>query len=367
MEKQKILYIATEYAPGMIPFAVSIIKIALEQNIYEAYAFCVESEVRSYENALSFGKDRCFFYKYPTSKFKKLTFKFYPYEIFRKINRIIKEKQINKVHLLTGDFSLSHMRFSSLLANEDIYYTVHDLHPHTSNSMSWLGELLHKHVLRATKRLIRKVPNLTTCSDVQLQELKLDYPNKNVTFTHFPSLVTDEIKNGEKVIAELEDINDYILFFGTIDHYKGVDYLVEAYLKSDCRNKCKLVLAGRGKLELKDYEDVIWLNRFIQDDEIKDLFRKARIVVYPYRNITMSGVLSLAFYFGNNIICSDLWFFKQYENDSMRFFTANNVEALTQTLSQVYLLSKQCSMNVYNHYFQERNLLDDLLVFYGLK
>lgn len=367
MEKQKILYIATEYAPGMIPFAVSIIKIAMEQNMYEAYAFCVESDVCSYENALSSGKGRCFFYKYPTSKFKKLTFKFYPYEIIHEINRVIKEKKINKVHLLTGDFSLSHMRFSCLLAHEDIYYTVHDLHPHTSNSMSLLGKLLHKHVLRATKRLIHKTTNLTTCSEIQLQELKTYYPDKNVSFTRFPSLVTDEIKNGEKEIAELEGINNYVLFFGTIDHYKGVDDLVEAYLKSECRKKYKLVLAGRGQLELTDSTDIIWLNRFIQDEEIKDLFKKAKIVVYPYRNITMSGVLSLAFYFGKNIICSDLGFFKQYENESMRFFSANNVEALTQTLNQVCLISQHYSKNIYNHYYQEKDLLDDLLVFYGLK
>ena len=34
--------------------------------------------------------------------------------------------------------------------------------------------------------------------------------------------------------------------------------------------------------------------RFIEDEEVAYLFKKAKFIVYPYRSATMSGVLSLA-------------------------------------------------------------------------
>lgn len=365
-EKEKILYIATEYAPGMMPFAASIINAAMKQNVYEAYAFCVNSGSKSYKKYLLFDNERCFYYEYPKSKIKKIIYKFYPYEIIQYLKRIVNEKSIDKVHLLTGDFTLSLMNFSSIGMQKNIFYTVHDLHPHTSNSMSCLGKLLHRHVLNATKKLILHIPNLTTCSKSQYEELKMQFPSKNVSFSHFPSLVTAKIENGGVQVPELKGIEDYILFFGTIDHYKGVDDLAKAFLKSDCSRKCKLVIAGKGKIDINDSTDIIWLNRFILDEEISDLFEKARLVVYPYKNITMSGVLSIAFYFAKHIICSNLDFFEQYKNNSISYFVCNNVENLSACLDREYLLALSPVQNVYKDYFSEEKIIQELLTFYGL-
>lgn len=249
---------------------------------------------------------------------------------------------------------------------KNIFYTVHDLHPHTSNSMSCLGKVLHRHVLNATKSLILHIPNLTTCSKSQFNELKLQFPFKNVSFSQFPSLVTSKIKKGSQQVPELKGVDDYILFFGTIDHYKGVDDLVQAYLKSNCKGRCKLVIAGRGNISINDSTDIIWLDRFILDEEISNLFKKAKIVVYPYKNITMSGVLSIALYFSKYIICSDLDFFKQYKNNSITYFPRSNVEALSECLDRSYSLAKPIVKNVYKDYFSEEKLIQDLLNFYGL-
>lgn len=366
MSKNKILFIATEYAPGMIPFAANIINAVSREKSVETFAFLVNSGSKSFKPVVSLDDSHCFFYEYPASKLKKLVFKFYPYGIIHAINRIVKENDIDKIHLLTGDFSLDHMWLTPSLTRENIYYTVHDLHPHASNTMSGLGKLLHRHILRATRRLIRQTPNLTTCSVSQFEELKTKYPNKNISFTQFPSLVTNEIINGRQSVPELQGISDYILFFGSVDQYKGVDCLVEAYMKGNCKNECKLVVAGRGRLDLKGNTEIIWLNRFILDEEIGDLFRKAKFVVYPYRSITMSGVLSLAFYFRKRIICSDLDYFKQYKNESMLFFPVNDIDTLAKSLDQTVNSTSLSSENIYEHYFSEKQLQRSLLSFYGL-
>lgn len=111
-------------------------------------------------------------------------------------------------------------------------------------------------------------------------------------------------------VAELQNTSDYILFFGAVDHYKGVDILISAYNRHPESDKHKLVIAGLGNLDKITEPNIIRLNRFIEDAEIRDLFTKAAIVVYPYRSATMSGVLSLAFYFRKKVVMSDVPFSK---------------------------------------------------------
>lgn len=176
--------------------------------------------------------------------------------------------------------------------------------------MTFPGRLLHKYVIWCTRTYLKIIPNLTTSSQHQYETLKKSYPNKHVIFNHFPSLVTQAIKNGRSQIEELKNTSDYILFFGTVDHYKGVDLLIEAYDQKVFHDRHKLVIAGKGRHYVTDNKNIIRLNRFIKDAEVRDLFTKAAIVVYPYRSATMSGVLSLAFYFRKKVVMSDVPFSK---------------------------------------------------------
>ena len=54
----------------------------------------------------------------------------------------------------------------------------------------------------------------------------------SIYYCPFPTLVTADIENGEKVASELNGINDYILFFGRIELYKGVHLLYNAYVNN---------------------------------------------------------------------------------------------------------------------------------------
>ena len=53
MNRCRILYVASEFAPGMMPFAASIVNIAKEQNIFEVYAFFVNSKGRHYNSLVT--------------------------------------------------------------------------------------------------------------------------------------------------------------------------------------------------------------------------------------------------------------------------------------------------------------------------
>ena len=82
--------------------------------------------------------------------------------------------------------------------------------------------------------------------------------------------------------------------------------------------------------------NIIRLNRFIDDAEVGSLFKNARFVIYPYRSATMSGVLSLAFYFKKQVLLSDISFFKQYDNALCTYFKAKDVNDLAAKMLVAY-------------------------------
>jgi len=105
---------------------------------------------------------------------------------------------------------------------------------------------------------------------------------------------------------------NYILFFGKISPYKGLDYLLSAMGKIHERcPDCRLIVAGGGRchfdisryLEL-DYIDI--RNRFIPDEELVALIRGASFVVCPYTDATQSGVIMSAFAFDKPVIATNV-------------------------------------------------------------
>jgi len=359
----KILFVASECAPGMVPFASTIINSLSSLDEYSVYAVLANNAKQVYKNTID-KKVNATFIDSPACKFEKLVSKFYPFRLVEAIKQVAEQNNIKKIHLLTGDFSL-YQFVKRNLDSYEFYYTVHDLHQHESNTMSFWGRLLHKYVIYANKGLRDKISNLTTSSQAQYEELKQIYSYKNIEFTHFPSLVTPAIKNGQKKVKELEGKSDYILFFGAVDEYKGVDILADSFCKLSLPNK-HLIIAGRGHTKLPKNKQIIRINRFIDDEEVKDLFSKARLIVYPYRSATMSGVLSIAFYFQKEVLATNIPFFKQYENPGVHFFSHEiNNDLLNQLLEVLNSQREIC--NFYDIFYNNVDLIKDYKRFYNAK
>ena len=143
--------------------------------------------------------------------------------------------------------------------------------------------------------------------------------------THYPN---EENKYGE-----------YVLFFGRIDYYKGVDILIESYQKSTLSEMgIKLILAGRdicnATLEVNN-ESIIVLNRYIENVELANLIRHSLFVVLPYRTATQSGVTKSAFAMNKPILCTDAGNlpFEVLDGKYGHVVKAENVDAMTQGLN----------------------------------
>jgi D-inositol-3-phosphate glycosyltransferase len=109
----------------------------------------------------------------------------------------------------------------------------------------------------------------------------------------------------------------YLLFFGFIRAYKGLDLLIEAFSSDKLRNRrLKLIIAGEFYEDDKPYrelikksgldDDVICFDRFINDDEVKFFFSAADIVIQPYRDATQSGVTQIAYHFDKPMVVTDV-------------------------------------------------------------
>lgn len=110
---------------------------------------------------------------------------------------------------------------------------------------------------------------------------------------------------------DLDPAEDYVLFFGFIRDYKGLDLLLEAWalLKAAGKTAGKKLLVGGeyyGNKEKYDTlirslglaEDIIVHDRYIDENQVRNYFGAADLVVQPYKSATQSGVTQVAYHFG---------------------------------------------------------------------
>lgn len=105
----------------------------------------------------------------------------------------------------------------------------------------------------------------------------------------------------------------YLLFFGYIRAYKGLELLLEAMADSRVRELgITLILAGEYYGNQAHYENlmatlgiedrVVAHTSFIANDQVKYYFGAADLVVQPYKTATQSGISQLAYHFEKPMI-----------------------------------------------------------------
>jgi glycosyltransferase involved in cell wall biosynthesis len=306
----RVIYIATEYSGGMRPYALAVLKSVWNSN---SFVFIVIKDDVMMRDFADFPADRVLFIHYPTSKIKRLLFRIYPAQLIRAVNHLMQNEQFDLIHTLTGELVLASC-FTRLSKKIKILHTIHDAIHHDTKYLS-VKQALKDLILvdYPNKYIIKHADNILTNSKSQLSYLHDLYPRKHCFYCPFPSLINPDIEHGSKQVPELIGVNNYILFFGNLQLYKGVHLLYDLH-HYDARLNCyPLVIAGAGNIYFsrnQDEKNTFFVNRFIRDDEIRDLFINAAVVVYPYISATQTGVLSVASYFGKKMVLSNIPFFR---------------------------------------------------------
>lgn len=182
----------------------------------------------------------------------------------------------------------------------------HNIAPHE-------GSPLDRHL---TRRFLKQCDGFITLSESVRKELKTLYPDKPASFIPHP--VYDLFGDPVERKAGLEKLGldpgfTYLLFFGIIRPYKGLDLFIEAMaLLREQYPRLRMLVAGEfyenparytrlieqyglsGRVKMFDY--------FIPTDEVKYFFAAADLVVQPYRSASQSGITQMAYQFGTPMV-----------------------------------------------------------------
>lgn len=177
---------------------------------------------------------------------------------------------------------------------------------------------------------VKSMDGFVTLSKSVLEDVKhLDKASKPKVFTPHPlydHYGEIEDKNVAVNKLHLDENCRYMLFFGLVRAYKGLDLLIEAFADERFRNKnVKLIVAGEFYDDEKPYleqierlglkERVVVINKYIPDSEVKDYFNAADIVVQPYKSATQSGVTQVGYHFEKPMLVTDVGGLKEIVPD----------------------------------------------------
>ena len=109
----------------------------------------------------------------------------------------------------------------------------------------------------------------------------------------------------------------YILFFGLIRDYKGLDLLLRAFADERLRSKkTKLIVAGEFYSNAELYEQlerelditqhIVWYKEFIPADQVRYFFAAADLVAQPYKTATQSGITQIAYHFERPMLVTNV-------------------------------------------------------------
>jgi len=110
---------------------------------------------------------------------------------------------------------------------------------------------------------------------------------------------------------------EYLLFFGFIRDYKGLDLLLKAMADERMKKlNVKLIVAGEFYTDAKPYAELIkelgirdkliLKTDFIPDSEVRNYFCAADMVVQPYKHATQSGVTQICYHFNRPMLVTNV-------------------------------------------------------------
>ncbi len=143
------------------------------------------------------------------------------------------------------------------------------------------------------------------------KDLKKFVPRKMATYVPHPIYdhFGKEVSRPDAIHhLKLNDDTRYVLFFGFIRDYKGLDLLYDAIglLKAQLP-QVKFIIAGEYYTDPAPYEKqiqslaiedkLIVRTNFISNEEVKFYFSACDVVVQPYKTATQSGIAQIALHF----------------------------------------------------------------------
>ena len=198
-----------------------------------------------------------------------------------------------------------------------------------------------------TRYFVNRVDGFVAMSNNVLQDLvrfdrkKIRALNPHPLFDNFGQAVS---KQEACAFLHLDPNRQYMLFFGFIRDYKGLDLLLEAMQKVN--SACELIIAGEFYTDRAVYDKLIAQSRhkerihrfhnFIADEDVKYFFCAADAVVQPYKHATQSGVTQIAYHFEVPMIVTNTGGLSEMvPNDIVGYVTEPDPQQLANAIDRI--------------------------------
>ena len=214
----------------------------------------------------------------------------------------LRDIQPDVVHLFSGEGYPWALTLRQLLAltRVPLIVTLHDADPHPGSLIERLNAVIRFPVLRSAQAI-------HLFSSTSIPKARDLAPNAQLSVIAHGSLAGRFIGHKQQDVPR----ERLVLFFGRIEHYKGIDVLCQAVAR--LAKDVRLAIAGPGRLDKTTQELVAQLggrvelhNAFLDDASVALLMQRAGVVALPYRHVTQSSVPGIAAAFGVPVVASSL-------------------------------------------------------------
>lgn len=221
------------------------------------------------------------------------------------------------------------------------------------NSISHENKFFEKKLL---KIYLSSLTNIFTLSKNVLNQIKNISSSYNARSLYHPlpekfgnKINEDEAKRRLKLKVK----NRYILFFGLIREYKGVELLIRSIPKIlEKNNDVKLMIVGENYISLKKYkilidklgisENIIFKNEYVKNNDVKYWFSASELVILPYKTASQSGIIPLSIKFETPVVCSNINGLKEDVIDNQTgFLFERSVENLSNKINYALNTNKK--------------------------
>ena len=202
-----------------------------------------------------------------------------------------------------------------------------------------------------TNYFVKSMDGFITMSQSVLNDLKALIPEKPSQFIPHP--MYDNFgemidKKEAKLALNLDPTIHYLLFFGFIRAYKGLDLLLKSFAKSGLKDQnVKLIIAGEFYEDSQPYFDlmktlnieeaIVKHHEFIPNSEVSKYFCASDMVVQTYHSATQSGVTQIAYHFNKPMLVTDVGGLAEtVPNGVVGYVTSKKEEDIADALIDFY-------------------------------
>lgn len=160
----------------------------------------------------------------------------------------------------------------------------------------------------------------------------------------------------------LAEENNYMLFFGLVRAYKGLDLLLDAFgVLKERFPQLRLLIAGEFYEDEEKYKEQIHRNglddrviirdEFIPDADLRKYFGAANLIVQPYKSATQSGVTQVAFHFEKPMLVTKVGGLDEIVHDhKMGYCVPPEPGRIAEAIVDYYEQNRQ---EAYTHYLRQ--------------